>query len=650
MMTKKFLCKITFPALIFGSLLFVPDMKDFNFSSVALAETKMYTGTGESQMSEIETADIVKLRAREKAIQNATKQAGVVLLSYSRSVNSELTEDEISAITSTKYEMVGEPSYESIIKKITDMTTAIIWKATVNVNVDDSEIQNWLNLNAAEKAALIAQTKSHNVSFAENDKKAEDLRQQYLDAKTDADKARIKAELEKTDRDFLEILAVKKFRQGRYLSTSDEYAAEVAYTEAIELVPDYALAYFHRGKLYFHDLNDKRRALEDFTKVIELQPRNAEAYLTRGNVYGSLEDYKEDFKYSKLAPAEYDKAIEIDPNYAEAYSSRGGRHSLLKEHEKAIEDYTKAIQLTPKEDYYFIDRYYVQRGEAYVKLKDYNRAIKDFTSVIKLIPTKPAHYQKRAECYVNLGEYKKAVEDYTTAIDIKPDFSGNYHSRGEVYFLMKDYNRALEDFSKAIKLDPNDKYYYKDRAKVYEALGRHEEAQADLGKTDKNWYYDESQSDEAEESQYSIDELTQKINSNPNNADAYFNRGSAYRKSDDYEKALADFNKAIEFNPKNSVAYNGRGLTYYKMKNYESAMEDYNPAIKLNPKYADAYCNRGLVWHKLKEYQKAVKDYTKAIEINPAKKKYYKCRANSYLRLNEMDKYGEDLGVVGKLK
>lgn len=639
MQLKKFLA-VAFAA---GCLTFTPEICSLSSLPAVHAEVKMYTGIGESQMSEVETADIVKLRAKEKAIQNATKQAGVVLLSYSRTVNSELTDDEISAITSTKYKTVGEPAYERVIKQITDTTTAIVWRATVKVNVDDKEIQNWLKLDAAKKAELIAQNKSDNTSFAENDRRAEALREQYLNAKTDADKARIKAELEQTDREFLEVLAVKKFRQGNFLSTSDMYASEAAYTEAIELVPNYALAYFHRGRLYFHDFEDKKRALDDFTKVIELQPKNAEAYRERGGVYASLEDYKEDLKYFKLAIADYDKAIELNPNDSAAYGSRGHTYYLMKEHEKAIKDYDKAIRLCSFEPERVL--YYDSRGEAYAKLKDYTRAIKDFTSAIKIVPTEITYYKSRGECYVNMGDYKAALQDYTTAIEIQPDFSLNYSYRGGVYFLMKEYNHALEDYSKAIKLEPDYKSYYESRAKVYEALGRHEEAQADLAKTDKNWRYDESQSDDSdsEKRQYSIEDLTEMINSNPNNADAYLNRGNIYRKSDDHEKAIADYSKAIELNPKNSVACNNRGLVYYKMKNYKSAMKDYNQAIKLNPKYADAYCNRGLVWHKLKEYRKAIEDYTKAIEINPAKKKFYKCRANSYLRLNDMDKYSEDL-------
>lgn len=363
MMTKRFLCKITFPALIFGSLLFAPNVRDFNLASTALAETKTYIGTGESQMSEIETADIVKLRAREKAIQNATKQAGVVLLSYSRSVNSELTEDEISAITSTKYEMVGEPSYKRIVQQATGTTIIVVWKATVNVNVDDDEIQNWLNLDASERATLIKHTRNNLEKAAEDDKKVETLRQQYLNATTDEERTKIKAELQEADRTFL---AVQKFEEGTNFYDDTNYHKAIAcYSEAINLNPDYVAAYYERGRTYFYEFDNNEKAIEDFTKAIQIQPNYDEAYKQRGDVYRNLNEYDK-------AIADYDKAIKITPKFAAAYSARAFTYYLLKDYNRAIEDYSRAIQIQPNQA-----GNYEYRGKCYEELGELEKAQAD---------------------------------------------------------------------------------------------------------------------------------------------------------------------------------------------------------------------------------------------------------------------------------
>ncbi|MBQ3434752.1 MAG: hypothetical protein IJG24_06895 [Selenomonadaceae bacterium] len=94
--------KLLAASLIVGNLFCLP---------IAEAEFKTYTAMGVDYGNELESQDMVKLRARDKAIKNAVKQAGVYLKTYSRSVNNELTDDEITAITSNTYEIVGEVRY-----------------------------------------------------------------------------------------------------------------------------------------------------------------------------------------------------------------------------------------------------------------------------------------------------------------------------------------------------------------------------------------------------------------------------------------------------------------------------------------------------------------------------------------------------------
>ena len=60
----------------------------------------------------------------------------------------------------------------------------------------------------------------------------------------------------------------------------DDYGAISDYTKAIELDPNYAMAYNNRG-LSKAILEDYNRAISDFTKAIELEPNDADAYFNR---------------------------------------------------------------------------------------------------------------------------------------------------------------------------------------------------------------------------------------------------------------------------------------------------------------------------------------------------------------------------------
>jgi len=64
---------------------------------------------------------------------------------------------------------------------------------------------------------------------------------------------------------------------------------------------------------------------------------------------------------------------------------------------------------------------------------------------------------------------------------------------------------------------------------------------------------------------------------------AYYNRGVAYGRKGEYDRALADLNKAIEINPKYAGAYNNRGKAYGLKGEYDHAIADFSKAIEIDP-------------------------------------------------------------------
>ena len=80
----------------------------------------------------------------------------------------------------------------------------------------------------------------------------------------------------------------------------------------------------------------------------------------------------------------------------------------------------------------------------------------------------------------------------------------------------------------------------------------------------------------------------------------------------EYEKAIKDYSKAIELNPISAEAYNNRGTAYRELKQWERAIEDYNKAIELNPNYTEAYWNRGIAYPETGQYDESVRDMKKA--------------------------------------
>ena len=434
--------------MIVGTLTFAPEICGVENFPVARAEVKLYTAMGVDYGNEYESQDIVKLRARDKAIKNATKQAGVYLKTYSRSINNELTDDEILAITSNAYEVVGEVRYNRTVKQVTDQITLIVWEATVDVNVDDGEITKWVQRDDRDRSTLISQTRESQSAADENDRKVEDLRRRSQNVSDDAGRAQLQAEFKQADNEFL---SNQKVEEGTRLAYQQKFDDAIQlYTEAIDLKPDNAEAYNWRGNI-----------------------RNAVAmqkiFVEKNSSVGE--------KIRSQAIDDLNRAIQLKPDYSEAYGNRGFVYYMAENYPASIKDFDRAIELDPTNAQNYIYRSQYRRFVA----KDNGLALADLNKAVELNPTAHA-YMNRASFYQHdLKNFEAAIEDYTRAIelDTRENWLGYYHySRGECYQELQRYDAAISDYTKAIELmarDANFKklvpFAEKNRTQCYAAVG-----------------------------------------------------------------------------------------------------------------------------------------------------------------------------------
>lgn len=145
------------------------------------------------------------------------------------------------------------------------------------------------------------------------------------------------------------------------IALKEEYqdypSAIESFSQAILLEPQNAVAYWHRGWVYWHQGN-RPASKADFLKAIELDP--------------SLENDV------ALTPPEtvYDRYITRNPNDYRALCFRGIRYYVEELEEEALEQYNQSISINNA--YPFA---YYNRAHWYLNRNNYIQAIEDFVSV-----------------------------------------------------------------------------------------------------------------------------------------------------------------------------------------------------------------------------------------------------------------------------
>jgi tetratricopeptide (TPR) repeat protein len=114
-----------------------------------------------------------------------------------------------------------------------------------------------------------------------------------------------------------------------------------------------------------------------------------------------------------------------------------------------------------------------------------------------------------------------------------------------------------------------------------------------------------------------IKSLTEKLNTNPDDASALYRRGQVYASKGAYSLAIKDFDDTLRLNPKDVEALNNRCWARAVVGDLQSALKDCNEALRLRPNFVDALDSRGLVNLKSGLTKNAITDFDGALRINP---------------------------------
>lgn len=293
------------------------------------------------------------------------------------------------------------------------------------------------------------------------------------------------------------------------------------------------------------------------------------------------------------------------------------------------------------------------RAQAALQSKDYDLAIQLFTEAIKLSPKEAAPYVNRAAAYAAKGDTDKQLADYAEAIRVDPGDPSAYQMRAQFYndkltAAFKngavsddvDTDKALADYSQAMRIqlagvtDP--------KAAALDAAQQAEKAWNNLLVS------------------ACLEAASQ---ADPKDAAIWFRRALYDELLLKPAKALADCNQALQLDPKNANAAALRaqidagwkwesdshpfnqGDKHATVGEYDLAVDDGNLAIWLGRGEPwESYAQRGWAYAAWGKWRNAVADYTEAIRLGPKDFSFgnYDSRGSAYMQGGEYDKAAAD--------
>ncbi|MBF0225237.1 MAG: tetratricopeptide repeat protein [Desulfobacterales bacterium] len=273
------------------------------------------------------------------------------------------------------------------------------------------------------------------------------------------------------------------------------------------------------------------------------------------------------------------------PEDAKSLHLLGSLAFRLKKYELAADFVSKAIQLDPSNEDFYIDM-----GSLFNILNKYDEALNMYQKVVSLNPN-------RIEAHNNIGiifrlksEYNKAIESYKYAISIEPNYAAAYNNLGITYIEIGKFNDAIESFKMAASLNPNFSEAYSNLGDVYS-----KELKWDLA----------------------LQAYQKSIKISPNSSEIHNSIGVTLKKLNKMKKAEKSLKKAIELNPNYVDAYDNLGNVLLVLKKIDEAISCYNKAIEINPNSLSSYYNLAFALRDTDRTNESIEAFKKVVELDP---------------------------------
>ncbi len=230
---------------------------------------------------------------------------------------------------------------------------------------------------------------------------------------------------------------------------------------------------------------------------------------------------------------------EEEKQQAREHFVEGSLLEMQGEYERAVEEYTKALELDESSAIYYA------LSTSYLELGKLSKAAEAGREAVRRDSGKLSYRDNLASVYIRAREIDKAIEQYEKIVELDPNNSQAYYTLARLYQFDKPL-RALEVYEKILNRFGEQLEILAQIADLNNSLGRHDDA---------------------------IDALNRMLDLDPGNESILHTLGSTYIQTGEFEEAKSIFIKLLEDHPDDLDVLTSLVDVHVQLDDFESASE-----------------------------------------------------------------------------
>ncbi|XP_036834852.1 mitochondrial import receptor subunit TOM70 [Oncorhynchus mykiss] len=319
---------------------------------------------------------------------------------------------------------------------------------------------------------------------------------------------------------------------------------------------------------------------------------------------------------------------------AQGAKNKGNKYFKAGKYEQAIQCYTEAIGLCPRDNQTDLSTFYQNRAAAYEQQMMWTEVVQDCTQAVEMNPRYIKALFRRAKALERLDNKKECLEDVTAVCILEAFQNQQSMLLADKVLKLLGKEKAKDKYKNRDPLMPSPQFiksYFSSFTDdiISQPLQKGEKKDEDKDNegeaaevTESSGYLKAKQYMEEENYDKIISECTKEVDSGGRyTAEALLLRATFYLLIGNATGAQPDLDRVINMEDANiklrANALIKRGSMYMQQQQPMMSTQDFNMAAEIDTRNADVYHHRGQLKILLDQVEEAVGDFDECILLRP---------------------------------